>query len=433
MRASGWAVSVFFGFALSAGYPSVSYGHEPAGSWIVFDTTNSRLPDNQVKSIAIDKYNNTWIGTRKGLARYDGSVWTVFDTANGLLPRITIRCLAIDSQNTKWIGTGAGVYTLSDTGWALYNSSNSDLHANSIYTLTVGQNQHVWAGLCSPGIIAYGAAEFDGRQWHEYSISTSGLPENTITAIGTELQNRIWFCSMWAGVTLLHDTTWTSFNDTNSCLPQREILSMAIDRYGTKWFGTLMKGLVRYSDSVWTVFDSAGGALPFNSIASIYIDAHNNKWLTAYTDMLDNTRGLAKLDSSNAVCTYYDTTNSGLPTSLVTCVAGDADTVKWIGTKKGLVRYAQSDTVVSVKNKAIANASILVRLYYAKGKLCYSVNHPSFVRLYFYDLKGRLIYSFIPAIRRAGIIPLPRTFASGAFLVKAFDTCSVYSLKAVTY
>jgi ligand-binding sensor domain-containing protein len=67
------------------------------------------LPDNSVKAILQTRDGYLWIGTGRGLARYDGRKFTVFDRAN--TPEFKsedINCLAEDEAGTLWIGTTAG-------------------------------------------------------------------------------------------------------------------------------------------------------------------------------------------------------------------------------------------------------------------------------------------------------------------------------------
>ena len=52
---------------------------QPNSEWIVYNTSNSGLPDGMVTSLAIDKNGNKWIGTGEGLAKFDGVNWTVYN------------------------------------------------------------------------------------------------------------------------------------------------------------------------------------------------------------------------------------------------------------------------------------------------------------------------------------------------------------------
>ena len=72
-------------------------------NWTVYDTTNSGLPSNVVWAIAIDGSGNKWIGTRGGLAEFDGTNWTVYNTSNSGLPDNWVEAIAIDDMGNKWM------------------------------------------------------------------------------------------------------------------------------------------------------------------------------------------------------------------------------------------------------------------------------------------------------------------------------------------
>jgi hypothetical protein len=78
-------------------------------NWTVYKRSNSGLPSNDVRAIAIDGQENKWIGTYwGGLAKFDGVRWTVYNTSNSGLPDDVVLSIAIDGQGNKWIGTGGG-------------------------------------------------------------------------------------------------------------------------------------------------------------------------------------------------------------------------------------------------------------------------------------------------------------------------------------
>jgi ligand-binding sensor domain-containing protein len=52
-----------------------------------YNKANSGLPNNNITSVAIDKFGNKWIGTEGyGLVKFDGNNWIVYNTANSSLP-----------------------------------------------------------------------------------------------------------------------------------------------------------------------------------------------------------------------------------------------------------------------------------------------------------------------------------------------------------
>ena len=64
-----------------------------------------------------------------GLVKFDDTNWTVYDTSNSGLPINAVRCIAIDDSNNKWIGTwGGGGAKFDGIDWKVFNSSNSGCH-----------------------------------------------------------------------------------------------------------------------------------------------------------------------------------------------------------------------------------------------------------------------------------------------------------------
>ena len=67
--------------------------NKTTGEITFYNKANSGLPDNDVRSLAIDGSGNKWIGTYDGgLAKFDGKNWTVYNTSNSGLPDNIIAC-----------------------------------------------------------------------------------------------------------------------------------------------------------------------------------------------------------------------------------------------------------------------------------------------------------------------------------------------------
>ena len=76
-------------------------------NWTLFNTKNSHLPSDSVTALAVDNDNIIWIGTEKGLAKYDGKKWFIYDSTN-YLTASNISVIGIDNKNNKWIGLKNG-------------------------------------------------------------------------------------------------------------------------------------------------------------------------------------------------------------------------------------------------------------------------------------------------------------------------------------
>lgn len=75
-------------------------------------TTEDGLPGNIVRAVLQDRVGFLWVGTERGLARYDGHRFRTFDAGNTpALARIgeTVWCLAEDEQGAIWAGIFGGL------------------------------------------------------------------------------------------------------------------------------------------------------------------------------------------------------------------------------------------------------------------------------------------------------------------------------------
>ncbi len=116
-------------------------------NWTVYTTFNSELPSNEVHSIAIDEIDNKWIGTREGLAKFDGTNWTVYNTSNSGLPGNYVIPIVIDGSGNKWVGTwDNGLAKFDGTNWTVYKTSNSDLPDNNVLSLAIDGSGNKWIG-----------------------------------------------------------------------------------------------------------------------------------------------------------------------------------------------------------------------------------------------------------------------------------------------
>lgn len=117
--------------------------------------SNTALPTNEVRSIAIDLRGEVWVGTARGVMVFDcggevmnaerctGREIAVFDEeGNGGLLLETEDCFAItvDGANRKWVGAAGGAYLLSEDGreqLAFFDVNNSPLLNNAVRDIAI--------------------------------------------------------------------------------------------------------------------------------------------------------------------------------------------------------------------------------------------------------------------------------------------------------
>lgn len=411
----------------------------------LFDSTNSPISGN-IYDMTIDTSGNIWMGLKNRILMYDDSNWTVFDSTDmPFLSEIYCRYLEIDGNNTKWIGTGKGLIKY-DTIWTLYADTNSGLRYNNITCIDSDDSMNIWVGH------KYGLDRYDGNNWFAYDTSSSNIPSNEVGRINTQYygkrfmsfedlltesvlwdttgwhmlntseiglsplvmlmdithdntgmiraadfnglfsydgnswqhmyfgdrihmysvcadqDNRLWMGSWSNGLYMIEDSICTIYNDTNSVLPNNSVYDVICDKNNDIWAASYC-GLVRISDSIWTVFDETQLGIPSDifkcvlveplSRTSIYggstlqaNDAEDGGYIYIWVGTYNNG---AVLGNGN-IWVNFNTSNSNIASDQINCVAVDSNYVFWFGTDKGVCSFYDSTWVVyDTSNSDLSN------------------------------------------------------------------------------
>jgi len=247
------------------------------GSWKIFNTSNSGLPIHSIESILIDKKGNKWTTAQEaygeGFAKFNDKTWTIYGRSNSELPSDVVNTFALDSIGNKWLGTDEGLVKYDGKNWIAYNVYNSKLPGNLVFALEIDSEGNIWVGTNE------GLAKFDGTNWTIYTDSNSGLPCNHIWDLATDVGGNIWIATENCGFAKFDGITWTVFNESNSELPDNEIIALSNVINGTIWVGTEGRGLSKFQNNTWTNYHVLNSGLPNDIVSNIYIDRKGNKWI----------------------------------------------------------------------------------------------------------------------------------------------------------
>ena len=195
---------------------------------IVYNSSNSGLPDNEISCVTSDRYGVKWIGTLdSGIVKFYNNQWTRYDSANSGLPGNSIRDIVFDRSGIMWaVIRGKGLGRYDGQNWLLYNQTNSPL--KNVSSIAVDSNDTKW-------------------------VVTSG-----------------WLAKY-------DNTNWTLFDSTNGGYYLS--YSFAMDFEGdTLWIATGLKGLARYCNGNLNFYNMQNSGMPDNIAMCIYIDKSRNKW-----------------------------------------------------------------------------------------------------------------------------------------------------------
>ncbi len=221
--------------------------------WMNF--TAPDLTSDMVYGLAVDNFNNTWIGTSLGVSRYIPSAtepqtgtWRRYMSGNSPIPDEPIKCVGINqNDNTTWFGTYShGVVSYDgDINWDLSSPSDAPL---PIISMTFNYHNVAWFGTYADWVYEYSVATTEWTRLGD-SMQAGQLPDNFVNAV--VVGNNVWFGTN-KGLTKYDGSTWTTWNKSNSQLPDDEVKALAFDRKGNLWIGTT-NGLAEFKE---------GGTIP---------------------------------------------------------------------------------------------------------------------------------------------------------------------------
>lgn len=107
-------------------------------------TTDDGLPQGSVSAMTQTRDGYLWLGTERGLVRFDGIRFRTFDDNNTLgLNSSQIRCLFTDSEDNLWIGTTAGI-VLVKNGSVEAVPPDRNFHAEPLRSACEDASGSVW-------------------------------------------------------------------------------------------------------------------------------------------------------------------------------------------------------------------------------------------------------------------------------------------------
>lgn len=295
-------------------------------SWV-----NIPLPDTssdiQVTAMVEDHLHQIWIGTSTGhIFRLSASrAIESFEIEEGH-PAKPISSIVEDQHGQLWFATyGEGVYVYS--GKRMYNIGMEDgLSGNDLYAMTLTQGNQIWLG--TDDGISICTFELEGEKKSVRKLGLKdGLPDQIITSLKADDAGNVYIGTFEFGL-VRYDAGTKKITSPFPIPVRDEITAIEIFDGRELWFGTRSSGVWRYMEG-WTgpkILESAQ-ALHVSRVTDLLSDVEGNIWMTM------NEGGLisAFRPFESLVCDVGE---------IQSLFCDHADQL-WIGTQKGLYRVDQ--------------------------------------------------------------------------------------------
>jgi len=316
-----------------------------------------------------------WIGTDKGVLRWDGTKLTQLGIP-AALRRADVHALLRGRDSNIWIGTTNGLFRVNKGGLS------HDADSGTIEALFEDREGNIWAGksgsierLRESLFVTYPVAadrsdssgpiyiDEDGRAWfaplegslhwlkgtETGAITYDSLANDVVYSIAGQ-KHELWIGRQRGGLTRLlvtPDTVSSRTYTENDGLAQNTVYAVYESQDGTVWSGTLSRGVSKLKDGHFTNYTTSDG-LASNTISAIAEGTDGRMWF-------GTPKGLSELSKDGW-------RNHAVPGGLsneIDCLLRDSGGVLWIGTAGGLAFFRDGQVQVPQGTQAWLREPIL--------------------------------------------------------------------------
>lgn len=280
------------------GFTTISLNNNP----------NEGLVDYNVWSFSEDKVGNIYVGTKKDLSIYkekDQKYYHVYrDGAQHYLLSIYV-----EDTNRIWLGYDDGLYILSiqDLKNNLYSFERIKFlyteHSSKtrVYQIQEADENHLWIG-SRAGLTLIDKNTFEYR-FYEHNYNEESIGEGSIKVMHRDLKGDLWLVTSNSGLYRIDEVdtgyVFTHLPINNYNQENGQITSILQTDPGFMWIGTYGEGLKRLNMKTkevesWTESDG----LSNNVVYGLLPDTNGCIWMST-------NKGLSKFDTNNESFTTY--------------------------------------------------------------------------------------------------------------------------------
>ncbi len=292
-----------------------------------------------VHSMIRDRDSNIWLGTPGGLIRANADGVTL-DGTNPRTP-IAVTSLFEDREGNLWAGSPAGIDRLRDSAFVTFSAAG--LQSESSGPVYVDQRERVWFAPFEGGL-HWLKGEKSGN------VTIDRLSQDVVYSIaGTK--DDLWIGRQQGGLTHLRyaggSLTAKTYTEKDG-LAQNSVYAVFQSRDGTIWAGTLSGGISQFRNGRFTTYSKASG-MTSDSVTSIAETSGDAMWFAT-------PNGLNSLSGGHWRSLGI---REGLPSQNVNCLLTDSADLLWIGTSSGIAYVISGQIQVPTEVPAPLHEQIL--------------------------------------------------------------------------
>lgn len=319
-------------FALDPHFSLTQYNHR---IWF----TQQGFTQGTVQRIFQGPQGYLWLGTQRGLVRFDGVKFTPAESIFPTLPaNLWVRAGLEDKHGGIWIGTSdAGVFYLKDHNVVQYATQNG-MPSDGIFCLLQTRDGTMW--VCT----ATGIARIRDGQVESFGKNVPSAPPNAFAAC-EDSEGNLWIGGNTPSLTVYRNGVFTT-TPLKSTPPGFGVISLDCSEPGVLWAGS-SGGLVRVEGTKEHLYGIRDG-LPDDVIYSLGSGSDGSLWI--------GTKGGFARYRNGEISSF--TTKDGLTQSAVFSVFEDREGSVWVGTKHGLNQFLDSRATPYTTNEGLPSNNV---------------------------------------------------------------------------
>jgi ligand-binding sensor domain-containing protein/signal transduction histidine kinase len=302
-----------------------------ARSWSV----DEGLPHSFVQAVAQTRDGYIWVGTKEGLARFDGFHFTKMDSR--IFPdekphSITDLCESRDGS--FWIATETnGLWCWNDRGRTFFSQTNG-LPDNKIKTIYEARDGAIWVGT------ANGLSPIKNGRVELTLTKNDGLPHNAIRHLCEDQQGNL--CIATGGGVAF----WNHGKLSAPAVPPSPANAILSDQDENLWVG-INKGLQQIHRDTVTNYSRTDG-ITDNFVSALHVDRGGRLWIGTYG-------GLSYRENKTI---FTETLADGSPYDAVNVIFEDREDNLWLGTREGLVCLRRRPVMMLTKKQGLTHDNV---------------------------------------------------------------------------
>lgn len=220
------------------------------------------LPNQVVMGVAVDKNTgDVWIATFGGLSRYSGGQFQNYTNLTSGLANDIVYGVAVQGE-VVWAATAAGISRLNTrTGtWAIFSEKNSPMEEQWAYGIAMGDGK-VYVAVWGGGVLEYDLAS---GYWKPYTdpdeemeivlFRNQGLIHIIVSSVAYNQDTKMFWASTYFGLSGYDGRNWHNYLSTDSGLAS-DFVNASKSRGNEVWACT-DKGLseLDYKTNTWVTY-----------------------------------------------------------------------------------------------------------------------------------------------------------------------------------